>query len=166
LKPPEKLMMDPTPKFRVAKLPWWTALLTVTTIALAFVFHSRWIRPVTQWPINLPMRPYTFVDHPGLRDFDSAAAGDQWESMVHHNWWDTEWRDDAGHRFPRGIDVFHKMHCLVAIRTEFSMLATDPTRAAKLVFSRDDKEERAEPSLNVNARHLQHCFDFLRQVHF
>lgn len=156
--------METTTKARAAKLPWWTALLTVTTIALAFVFHSRWTSPVSQWPIDLPTRPYTFVDHPGLRDFDAAAAGERWEGMVYHDWWDTEWRDDEGRRFPRGIDVFHKMHCLVAIRAEFALLATDQTRAAEPVLSRGDVGARGEPRLNVNANHLQHCFDFLRQV--
>ena len=148
-------------KSRVTKLPWLAAILTATCIILTFVFHRRWTRPISQWPINLPLRRYTFIDHPELRDFDDAAVNDRWAGMVWHEWWDTEWRDDTGHHFPQGIDVFHKMHCLVAIREEFATLATDETRATA-VNARDPEAKGPKPNINTN--HLQHCFDFLRQV--
>ncbi|KAI3320978.1 hypothetical protein HD806DRAFT_504144 [Xylariaceae sp. AK1471] len=76
--------------------------------------------------------------------------------MVRHAWWEAEWRDDTGRRFLRSIDVFHKMHCLVAMRGESSALATD---------DRCDKEIRAvarKVDLIENQDHLEHCFDFLR----
>lgn len=143
-------------------------LLTVFCIILAFVFHSRWERPVSQWPINLPLRPYTFVDHPHLRDFDNGDAGQYWGAMVEHDWWDAEWRDDAGRRFPRGIDVFHKMHCLVAIREEFANLVMDDVRPTKRELASEPQQERSHDKrvvdLTLNQNHLEHCFDFLRQV--
>ena len=155
--------MAESTRARITRLPWWTALVTVICVVLAFVFHRRWTRPISYWPIDLPLREYTFVDHPSLRDFDDTAANDRWAGLVYHKWWDTEWRDDAGQQFPRGIDVFHKMHCLVAIREEFATLATDETRATALKA----RYSRAkEPKLKVNTNHLQHCFDFLRQVRF
>ena len=162
LRMPQNMDLHKT-KSQFTKLPWWTALLTVTWIALAFVFHGRWTRPVSQWPINLPLRRYTFIDHPDLRNFDDAAANNRWAGMVWTDWWDTEWRDDTGHRFPRGIDMFHKMHCLVAIREEFAALATDETRAA--TFNARDLEAKDQRlHLKLNQNHLEHCFDFLRQV--
>ncbi|KAI1820840.1 hypothetical protein F4861DRAFT_521648 [Xylaria intraflava] len=146
----------------LAKLPWWTGLLTVTVFSLALVFSSRWTRDVSQWPINLPTRLYTFVNHPSLRDLDDPVAADNWNRMVRHEWWNTEWRDDAGRRFPRGIDVFHKMHCLVAIREEFAALATnDSPREEEKVAARDGADMKIQLTLNRN--HLEHCFDFLRQ---
>jgi hypothetical protein len=95
-------------KSRISKLPWWSALLTATCIFLAFVFHFRWTRPISRWPIDLPMRSYMFFDRPELKDFDSPEAQDHWSGMVNKVWWDTEWQDDKGGHFPRGIDVFRK----------------------------------------------------------
>ncbi|KAI0975026.1 hypothetical protein F4678DRAFT_359939 [Xylaria arbuscula] len=146
-----------TIKTHLSKLPLWTSLLTVVFFTLAIVFSSRWSRDVSQWPFNLPTRAYTFVDHPSFRDLDDPDAADAWDRMVRHAWWEAEWRDDAGRRFLRGIDVFHKMHCLVAIREEFAALATDDRR---------DEERRVVPrkiDLIENQDHLEHCFDFLRQ---
>lgn len=115
-------------KSQAAKVPWGTALLTVSTIVLAFIFSARWNRPISQWPIDLPLYRYTFTAHPELHDFDDPAAKDLWGDMVYHDWWATDWRDDTGRRFTRGIDIFHKMHCLVAIREEFVKLATEEQR--------------------------------------
>ncbi|KAE9373175.1 hypothetical protein N431DRAFT_455966 [Stipitochalara longipes BDJ] len=143
-------------KSRIMKLPWWTLLLTVTFMVLAFIFHLRWTRPVSHWPIDLPLRSYAFVDRSDLREFDDAAAQDRWAGMVNHIWWATEWQDDTGDHFPRGIDVFHKMHCIIAIREEFVMYLTDETRAGT-------GDSKTNGKLTVNANHLQHCFDFLRQ---
>ncbi|RFU79491.1 hypothetical protein TARUN_2698 [Trichoderma arundinaceum] len=150
---------------QAAKLPWFTALLTVTCISLAIVFHLRWTRPISQWPINLPLRRYQFIEHPDLRGFDDEAIKNRWANMVWHNWWDTEWQDDTGRRFPRGIDVFHKMHCLVAIREEFTELATDETRATReaALRARDVEAKGKKIDLILNRNHLEHCFDFLRQ---
>ena len=149
-------------KPRVTRVPWLTALLTVICIALAFLFQIRWAQPISQWPIDLPMRRYTFVDHPSLRDFDDAAAGDRWGGMVWKKWWNTEWRDNTGRRFPRGIDVFHKMHCIIAIREEFAKLATNEARDE--AFQPRDEAEDEKFKLEFNRNHLEHCFDFLRQV--
>ncbi|KAF3018840.1 hypothetical protein E8E14_006168 [Neopestalotiopsis sp. 37M] len=154
------------PPSQNSKLPWGMGLLTAFCIILAFVFHSRWERPVSQWPINLPLRPYTFVDHPHLRDFDNADASEYWGAMVWHEWWNAEWRDDAGRRFPRGIDVFHKIHCIVAIREEFANLAMDDVRPSKRELASETQpasRDKRVVDLTLNQSHLEHCFDFLRQ---
>ncbi|CAJ2508452.1 Uu.00g134780.m01.CDS01 [Anthostomella pinea] len=149
----------------IASLPWLTTLLTILWLSVAYMFHSRWGRDVSQWPMDLPARSYTFTDHPHLRDFDDAVAAEHWGGMVRHEWWDTEWRDESGRRFPRGIDVFHKVHCLVAIRDDFAIMASSPDRGEKPDFRKKRAEERTrrKVELTVNQNHLQHCFDFLRQ---
>ncbi|KAK2052711.1 hypothetical protein LY76DRAFT_467223, partial [Colletotrichum caudatum] len=56
----------------------------------------------------------------------------------------------------RGIDMFHKMHCLISLRAELTALALgDPARRA--VWRARDTEAEAD------LLHLGHCFDFLRQ---
>ncbi|KAK5996700.1 hypothetical protein PT974_02040 [Cladobotryum mycophilum] len=120
------------------KVPWWTGLLTVTTIAFAIIFHLRWTRP-----INLPMRRYTFVNHPDsvtLTMKPPAIAGPAWSTM-------------------NGGTLF-------AIREEFVQLATEETRAARAATLnvRDvPTREKRKIDLILNRNHLEHCFDFLRQ---
>ncbi|KAH7321827.1 hypothetical protein BKA65DRAFT_540972 [Rhexocercosporidium sp. MPI-PUGE-AT-0058] len=146
-------------KPRISKLPWWSALLTATCILLAVVFHIRWTQPISRWPIDLPMRSYMFFDRPELKDFDSPKAQGHWSGMVNKVWWDTKWQDNKGDQFPRGIDVFHKMHCIIAIREEFVLFLTDVTRAE----TTNTGDPKVNGKLTINANHLQHCFDFLRQ---
>ncbi|KAI0160422.1 hypothetical protein GGR57DRAFT_519303 [Xylariaceae sp. FL1272] len=144
-------------KAQLSKLPLLTTLLTVVFFALAVVFSNRWSRDVSQWPFQLPIRPYTFVDHAAFRDLDDDEAAVAWNRTVHLAWYEAEWRDETGRRFLRGIDVFHKIHCLVAIRKQIVILATADRQEDRSL------EPRATVDLIENVDHMEHCFDFIRQ---
>ena len=139
---------------RVKRL--WLLILCTLTLTISFVsFHFRLWRDISEAPINLPSRQYVFVDHPELRPFDQEAT-EKWHSYAKEHWWSMPWTDNEGNQLVQGIDLLHKLHCLVAIRKEFTSLASNESR-------RDEFNAKTASAITMKM-HLQHCFDFLRQV--
>lgn len=145
--------MPMRPKWRIPWLPFGcTVLLTV----LVIVFHLTWDREITESPLNLPIRQFVFKEHLELLQFNEETQ-ELWASLNLMDWWNTEWQDSAnGATVHRGFHMFHMIHCLSAIRQEFTKLATDEER--HLVYNARDP-----PSI-IWRLHLAHCFDFVRQV--
>lgn len=138
-----------------SKFPWTWLSLSVLILVSTGAFHWRWERPISSSPIALPEIPLAFTTHHHLLPFDQATQ-EAWASIISPRWWDMTWVDGSGQAVVRGLDMFHKLHCLIAVREEFTALALDPDRHR--AFQAEDGEAEA-------ARlHLGHCFDFLRQV--
>lgn len=137
--------------------PWVPLACTLLLAASALSFHLRWSPHGAPLDLlQLPPRPYTFVDHPEMRPFDQATS-DVWLPWGRDHWWSMEWRDPAsGARLTQGIDMLHKLHCLVSIRDEFTLMATDQDRR---VFFNDRTAESV-----TRRMHIKHCFDFIRGV--
>ena len=137
----------------------WSWLLPVSCsvlLAMSVVtFTTRWKRGITQSPINLPPRQYIFQNHPELLPFDQETS-DIWQPLGIDHWWSMEWRDTDGNRLTKGIDMLHKLHCLVSVREEFTMMANDEKRSTYF-------NGRNAESL-TRRMHIRHCFDFIRSV--
>lgn len=132
-------------------------LVTVVTLFLAFLFHSRWDRDISDAPFHLPTRQYTFTPDRRLQDFDQDTLK-LWQTIVPEKWWETnlaDWQDASGHQLSRAVDVIHMIHCLTNIRDIFTQLAVDP----------DYREQFNAHVLEAVVRrvHLGHCFDTIRQ---
>lgn len=140
-----------------ARSQWFIGLSSLLFAFSLWAFHTRWTRPLTSSPIHLPEVPYAFAQHPELQPFDDATQA-RWNALIEPNWWDTQWTDQqrSGEIVTRGIDMLHKIHCLVALREEFTTLANDPNRYLKF--------QAADHGASDMRFHLGHCFDFLRQV--
>jgi hypothetical protein len=152
----EDLPLLSRPSSKAKKISSWLSILsTVILLLSAGFFRLRWNTGISSAPINLPTKRYVFIDHPELRSFDQKAI-DLWQVYAKHHWWSMEWRDPAGNRLTQGIDMLHKLHCLVAIREEFTLMATDEGR-------RDYFNAHNAESL-TRRLHIKHCFDFIRQV--
>lgn len=143
---------------RATRSQWFIGLVAFLFVCSLWAFHSRWDRPFTSSPIDLPEIPYTFTQHSDLLLFDQATQA-KWNAMIHPNWWDMKWTDtSSGEVVTRGVDMLHKIHCLVALREEFTTLANNPNRYLKF-----QAEDHSSSDMRL---HLGHCFDFLRQVRF
>lgn len=84
-------------------------LVTVVTLFLAFLFHSRWDRDISDAPFHLPTRQYTFTPDRRLQDFDQDTLK-LWQTIVPEKWWETnlaDWQDASGHQLSRAVDVIH-----------------------------------------------------------
>lgn len=137
------------------KLPWTIFVMSAVLLLSIVAFHLRWSRPVSSSPIQLPQTSYIFRKHHDLMAFDENTQK-SWSSIIEPKWWDMSWTDSSGQIVTRGLDMFHKLHCLIALREEFTALVLDPDH--HLRFEAQDRD-------SVDARlHLGHCFDFLRQV--
>lgn len=145
-----------SPNRSKAQGPWLLVLLFSAFVLSLLAFHYRWDRPITTSPIKLPKISYRFVQHPDLLHFDQATQS-RWNSIINEDWWNMKWKDESsGQVVTRGVDMLHKLHCLIALREEFTMLVNDPSRHLKF---------QAEDVGSTDMRlHLGHCFDFLRQV--
>ncbi|KAF3765274.1 hypothetical protein M406DRAFT_355854 [Cryphonectria parasitica EP155] len=133
--------------------PWLPLACTLLLAASAVSFNMRWYRGISGDPIDLPPLQYTFTDHPEMRPFDQETS-DIWLPWGRDHWWSMEWRDPSGAHLTQGIDMLHKLHCLVSIREEFTMMATDKNRR---VFFNDKTAESI-----TRRMHIKHCFDFIR----
>lgn len=145
---------SPRPKSRLNSwgLSVFFAMLAFTS---AFVFSWRWRARIRFAPVTLPTVTHAFSAHPELLPFDHHTQ-DLWEGLNLQEWWDTQWRDSSGGTTHRGFHMFHMIHCLGAIRGEFTKLATDKERR----FAYNGKDT----SSAIWRYHLAHCFDFVRQV--
>lgn len=153
------MLFDEKQKKKTASTwPWLPLACTLLLAASAVSFNMRWSHGISGGPIDLQLPPlqYTFVDHPEMRPFDQETS-DVWLPWGRDHWWSMEWRDPAsGARLTQGIDMLHKLHCLVSIRDEFTMMATDKDRR---VFFNDKTAESV-----TRRMHVKHCFDFIRGV--
>jgi hypothetical protein len=144
------------PKKQSPSRPWLLpTACTLLFVLSAISFNMRWSRPILQAPIELPPRSYMFEDHPELRPFDQETT-ELWRPFGKEHWWSMEWMDPSGHRLTAGIDMLHKLHCLMAVRDEFTLMATDPDR--RTVFNAKTAES------TTRRMHVKHCLDFIRQV--
>ncbi|KAK2049010.1 hypothetical protein LZ31DRAFT_591062 [Colletotrichum somersetense] len=144
----------------INKKLWTYFLLSTILLGSLGALHFRWQRPIITSPIVLPEIPYAFDRHRELEPFDAATQA-RWDTLISRDaWWDMSW---VTGRYPgsktvvvRGIDMFHKMHCLIALRAEFTALVLgDPERRA--AWRKEGAKDEAD------LLHLGHCFDFLRQ---
>ncbi|KAK1565918.1 uncharacterized protein LY79DRAFT_573128 [Colletotrichum navitas] len=139
---------------------WTFFLMAALLLTCLSAFHFRWRRAIVSSPIVLPEVPYAFDRHRDLEPFDEATQA-RWDDLISRNlWWDMRWIDGrnpaSGTVVTRGIDMFHKMHCLISLRAEFTALVIgDPARRS--TWRAQDAEAGAD------LLHLGHCFDFLRQ---
>ncbi|KAL1877500.1 hypothetical protein Daus18300_002487 [Diaporthe australafricana] len=134
---------------------WLPLVCTLLLAASAVSFKMRWSRGISGSPIHLLPLQYTFIDHPEMRPFDQETS-DIWLPWGRDHWWSMEWRDPSGARLTQGIDMLHKLHCLVSIREEFTMMAMEKERR---VFFNDKTAESI-----TRRMHIKHCFDFIRGV--
>ena len=59
------------------------------------------------------------------------------------------------------ISMFHQLHCLVSHHDDFHLHWVNPTqRSLKAVLD----EARYGQKIGVDAGHLDHCIDYIRQV--
>ncbi|EMD84701.1 hypothetical protein COCC4DRAFT_77040 [Bipolaris maydis ATCC 48331] len=136
------------------KFPWTIFVLSTVLLLSIGAFHLRWDRTISSSPIHLPQTFYTFTKHRDLIAFDENTQK-SWNSIIGSEWWDMSWTDSSGQVVVRGLDMFHKLHCLIALREEFTKLSLDSDRH---LFFQGQKPESMAAEL-----HLGHCFDFLRQ---
>lgn len=130
-----------------------TTILSSFTLLLTFVFYFRWSRDISTTPILLQNIRHSFSYHPELLNFDEDTQK-RWWSQTDHEWWRTEWTDEDGRRVLMGIDMLHKIHCLVSIRDEFTALLLNGTYHYNF-YDKNQIDKRL---------HLGHCFDLIRQV--
>lgn len=140
---------------RGAAFPWLQLWLTTATLVLVFIFHWKWTRPISSYPLELPKIKYTFVERPEFYQFDEATQ-ERWHASMSEKWWKTRWRAPDGGDSVRVFSMFHRIHCLTALREEFTLLTTDPKRHESFYAENDDK--------TGSRLHLGHCFDLLRQA--
>lgn len=129
-----------------------TASLVFALILLVLLFNQRWSGRIAASPVQLPRRSYTFLDHPELRPFDTQTE-QRWSELSRTDWYNTHWRSSSGQQLTRGIAMFHKLHCLQSLRSEFTRLVHDPNRH-EVFWSASEETTRM---------HIGHCFDFIRQ---
>lgn len=130
--------------------------IVITTVIFVLLggLHFRWGGDrIASWPITLKPFDYSWTKHSELLSFDPETQK-LWEKFTSSQWFNTGWQVAGKGPAIRALDMLHKIHCLVAIRAEFTSLSLNQTHQA-LFYTRQKRVERL---------HLGHCFDLIRQV--
>lgn len=127
---------------------------TFLLFALLYQFHLTYSPVPSILPTTLPQTTIEFRSEPDLHPF-TLATQESWTALIPHNWNHAVVRDMHGNTISQGIEVYHRLHCLTALRGQITEFLAGGKDARATYNGAESETQRL---------HLGHCLDLLRQV--